>query len=91
MVAFIRGCFSFLFKPQSWPIHSVPATDMKPFEYDCISVMIPQIKPQETLLLFLCSLNVYAAYETMRHGYNRMPIGIKIYLTVLFPPLFLFL
>lgn len=76
MAAFIRGCFSFLFKPQSQPICLVPATDMKPFEYDCISVVVPQIKPQETLLLFLCSVNVYTA--TKQHGYMWKPTGNHI-------------
>lgn len=79
MAAFIRGCFSFLFKPQSQPIHLVHATDMKPFEYDCISVLIPQIKPQETLLLFLCSVNVYTASDTKHHGCRwTMPTGNHI-------------
>lgn len=78
MAAFIRGCFSFLFKPQSQPIRLVPATDMKPFEHDCRSVMMPQIKPKETLLLFLCSVNVYTASETKQHGYRWMPTGNHI-------------
>lgn len=43
---------------------------MKPFEYNCISVTIPQIKLQETFLLFLHSVNVYTAYETRRHGFR---------------------
>lgn len=51
---------------------------MKPFEYDCRSVMIPQIKPQEALLLFLCSVNVYTASETKQHGYRWMPTGNHI-------------
>lgn len=78
MAAFIRGCFSFLFKPWSQPICLVPATDMNPFEYDCISVVVPQIKPQETLLLFLCSVNVYTASETKQHGYMWVPTGDHI-------------
>ena len=51
MAAFTRGCFSFLFKTQSQPIRSVPATDMKPFEYNCRSVTMPQIKPEKTLAI----------------------------------------
>lgn len=68
MATFIRECLSFLFKPQSQHIHLLPVTDMKPFESDCISVLIPQIEPRETLL-FLCGSNVYATYETNQHGY----------------------
>ena len=64
MAAFTRGCFSFLFKPRSQPIRSLPATDMKPIEYNCRSVTMPQIKPEKNLaIIFVQCKCVYCFWN----------------------------